>query len=271
MKRTICLVLIFLVAQLLSSLVVLFFFNLPGLLQEGCLEMDVLATSPAAVSIALWLNAIMVWTAMTLLRWTDRKSFRLMGYGGKVYGAVLFGMLPVIFLVNLLVESFTLEDLNELLFNKLVHHPLGVLALVAMGPFTEELVFRMGIQRHLMRHRMHPWVAIAVASVVFGVVHGNPAQIPGAVLFGLVLGWLYWRSGTIWMPIAAHAFNNFVGVVMIWWTGADSTLCELCGGPVVAACVALLAVACVYAVYRYLDVCLPVRPSSFAGKEKNDA
>ena len=271
MKRTVCLVLIFLLAQLLSSLAVLFFFNLPALLQDGHLEMGVLAESPTAISVSLILNAVVMWAVMTLLRWTDRRSFRWQGYGWKLYVIVLLGMVPVIFLVNLLLESLALEDWNAAVFGRMVRHPLGVLALVLVGPFMEELVFRMGIQHHLMRHRMHPWVAIAVSSVIFGVVHGNPAQVPGAILFGVVLGWLYWRSGTIWMPIAAHAFNNFVGVAMIWWTGADSTLCELCGGPVVAACVALLAAACVYAVYRYLDVCLPVRPSSFAGKEKNDA
>lgn len=39
-------------------------------------------------------------------------------------------------------------------------------------------------------------------ALIFGVIHLNPAQIPGAALFGLILGWLYWRSGTIWIPVA---------------------------------------------------------------------
>ena len=230
MRRTICLVLIFLLAQLLSSLAVLFFFNLPGLLQDGCLEMGVLAESPVAISVSLMLNAAIVWGVMALLRWTDRKSFRLQGHGWKVYVIALLGML------------------------------------VLVGPFMEELVFRMGIQRHLMRHRMHPWVAIAVSSVIFGVIHGNPAQIPGAVLFGVVLGWLYWRSGTIWMPVAAHAFNNLVGVAAIWFTDPQTTLCDLCGGAGVAALCALVALLGCYVVYRYLDGYFPDRMPLFNGK-----
>ena len=99
----------------------------------------------------------------------------------------------------------------------------GVLAIVLVGPVTEELVFRMGIQRHLIRHRMRPWMAILLSALIFGAVHGNPAQIPGAVVFGWVLGWLYWRSGTIWIPVAAHVFNNFVGVAMIWCTEDTDT------------------------------------------------
>ncbi len=267
MKRTVCLVLIFLLAQLLSSLAVLFFFNLPALLQDGHLEMGVLAESPTAISVSLILNAVVMWAVMTLLRWTDRRSFRWQGYGWKLYVIVLLGMVPVIFLVNLLLESLALEDWNAVVFGRMVRHPLGVLALVLVGPFMEELVFRMGIQRHLMRHRMHPWVAIAVSSVIFGVVHGNPAQVPGAILFGVVLGWLYWRSGTIWMSIAAHVFNNLVGVVMIWLTGTDSTLLDLCGGAGTAVLCALVALLGVYAVYRYLDGCFPRQMQSpFIGK-----
>ena len=140
MKRTVCLVLIFLLAQLLSSLAVLFFFNLPALLQDGHLEMGVLAESPTAISVSLILNAVVMWAVMTLLRWTDRRSFRWQGYGWKLYVIVLLGMVPVIFLVNLLLESLALEDWNAAVFGRMVRHPLGVLALVLVGPFMEELV-----------------------------------------------------------------------------------------------------------------------------------
>ena len=46
MKRTVCLVVIFLLAQVLSSLAVLFFFNLSDLLHEGRLDVNALAASP---------------------------------------------------------------------------------------------------------------------------------------------------------------------------------------------------------------------------------
>ena len=49
MKRTVCLVIIFLLAQVLSSLVVLFFFNLSDLLHEGRLDVNALASSPSVI------------------------------------------------------------------------------------------------------------------------------------------------------------------------------------------------------------------------------
>ena len=193
MKRTVCLVIIFLLAQVLSSLVVLFF-NLSDLLHEGRLDVNALATSPSALGISLLLNGAVVWAVMTLLRWTDRKSFRFGQIKWPVYVGVVLWMLPVIFIVNLLLETLTLEDLNKDVFATLVYNPWGVLAIVLVGPVTEELVFRMGIQRHLIRHRMRPWMAILLSALIFGAVHGNPAQIPGAVVFGWVLGWLRERA-----------------------------------------------------------------------------
>mgnify|MGYP003377058009 CR=1 FL=1 len=150
MKRTICLVIIFLLAQVLSSLVVLFFFNLSDLLHEGRLDVNALAASPSALGISLLLNGVVVWAVMTLLRWTDRKSFRFGQIKWPVYAGVVLWMLPVIFIVNLLLETLTLEDLNKDVFATLVYNPWGVLAIVLVGPVTEELVFRMGIQRHLI-------------------------------------------------------------------------------------------------------------------------
>ena len=268
MRRAVCLVCIFLASQLLASMVVMFFFNLPGLLREGRLDLDA-GASPAALGLSLMLSAALVWAVMTLLRWTDRKGFRPKNYGWPVYGTLVLWMVPVIFLVNLLLEAFALEDLNAETFLRMAYDPWGILALVVAGPFTEELVFRMGIQRHLMRHDMRPWVAIALAGLIFGVIHGNPAQIPGAVLFGLVLGWLYWRSGTIWTSVAAHMFNNFVGVVMIWCTGdAGYTLVELCGGVWTAVALAVVALVLAYVGGRSLDRMFVM---SSVGKETDSA
>lgn len=254
MKRTVCLVLIFLLSQLLSSMVALFFFNLPNLLQASRLDVNVLAVSSTAVSVSLFLTGALVWAIMTLLHWTDWKGFRNRGLDWRVYLTVIAGMLPVIFLVNLLLELFSLEDVNRDIFSKLIYNPWGVLSLVLAGPFTEELVFRMGIQRHLMRHRMHPWVAITVTSLIFGIIHWNPAQIPGAIAFGMVLGWLYWRSGSFWISFAAHAMNNLTGVVLTRCTGnMDITMTDLCGEACPMAVWAIAALGLGYFAYRHLD------------------
>ncbi len=55
--------------------------------------------------------------------------------------------------------------------------------------------------------------AIIVSSIIFGIMHGNFQQIPFAFLVGLVLAYITIKSGSIWLAIGVHAFNNALSVV----------------------------------------------------------
>ena len=54
--------------------------------------------------------------------------------------------------------------------------------------------------------------AIIVSSNVFGIMHGNFQQMPFAFLVGLILAYITIKTGTLWVSVAIHAFNNFVSV-----------------------------------------------------------
>lgn len=56
--------------------------------------------------------------------------------------------------------------------------------------------------------------AIIVSSVIFGVMHSNFQQMPFAFLVGLVLGFITVKSGSIWVAVFIHAFNNLISVLM---------------------------------------------------------
>lgn len=55
--------------------------------------------------------------------------------------------------------------------------------------------------------------ALIVSSIVFGLLHGNFEQIPFAFLVGLVLGFIRIKTGSVWICVLVHAFNNLVSVV----------------------------------------------------------
>ncbi len=55
--------------------------------------------------------------------------------------------------------------------------------------------------------------ALIVSSAVFGIMHGNFEQIPFAFLVGLVLGLIRIKTGSLWVCILVHGFNNLVSVV----------------------------------------------------------
>ena len=83
--------------------------------------------------------------------------------------------------------------------------------LVVMAPVTEELMFR-GLFLHRLSESHGRIHAILGSALFFGVFHLLPWQVIGATLIGIYLGWLVTRTGSILMPIAAHAFFNLVPV-----------------------------------------------------------
>ncbi|MDY2777416.1 MAG: CPBP family intramembrane glutamic endopeptidase [Collinsella sp.] len=52
------------------------------------------------------------------------------------------------------------------------------------------------------------WAANFMQALAFGVLHMNGVQGGYAFILGLILGWVYWRTGNLWYPIALHFAVN---------------------------------------------------------------
>lgn len=102
-----------------------------------------------------------------------------------------------------------IEDQQE----QLLSNYWGYLVIGLLAPLAEEIVFRGAILRTLL-DRVTPWGAIALSAVLFALIHMNPAQIPYAFLAGLLLGWMYWRTGSILPGMAYHWANNSVAYIL---------------------------------------------------------
>lgn len=83
---------------------------------------------------------------------------------------------------------------------------LGI-AVVAIAPLSEELFFRGLIFRGLRGYwRLLP--ALAVSGLLFGAFHGNVSVLVPFAFIGALFAWGYERSGSLWIPILAHALVN---------------------------------------------------------------
>jgi membrane protease YdiL (CAAX protease family) len=91
--------------------------------------------------------------------------------------------------------------------------PLGTLWLVTViaAPVLEEVLFR-GVLLHRFAARWGVRRAAVASSLLWGVMHANPVAI---TVFGLLLSALYVRTGSLWLPIAAHALNNAVPMALL--------------------------------------------------------
>ena len=84
----------------------------------------------------------------------------------------------------------------------------GALFVVVSGPIIEEICFRGLLLDGLLKTRCRPWVAIIISAVAFGLFHGLWAPFVTATLFGILAGWLYWRTGSIIPGLIIHIANN---------------------------------------------------------------
>ena len=155
----------------------------------------------------------------------------------KKASLAIVGALMGIIAANLLNEKLDLPNLIEAEMGALCHTFWGVLAITIIGPIVEELVFREGIIGYLIRRGQHRWVAIIFSSLMFGIIHLNPAQVPFAFIMGIVLGVVYVKSHSIVLTSIIHILNNTIAVVEIIILGEranDLSYAELLGGSGIA-------------------------------------
>lgn len=117
---------------------------------------------------------------------------------------------------------------------------------VVIGPFTEELVFRGFVQR-IFHRNMEGWLAVILASIVFGLAHFSPTLLPGAAFAGLVFGYFFWRTGNLVYPIVGHAVYNLSSLLrLVGASEADLRAAEYALPPVLWTAVSLLGLAAVF-------------------------
>ncbi len=117
------------------------------------------------------------------------------------------------FALNIFVQWFPLENTLETEFSELSHTILGALSISLFGPVLEEVLFRGAIQGYILRKFGKPWLAIVLASLVFGIIHWNPVQVVYATLLGFIFGWLYYRTGSLLSVIVGHVLNNSIATL----------------------------------------------------------
>jgi len=176
-----------------------------------------------------------------LMKWSpvSRTYLRSRPWGVLAWIVVLaFGLvLPAQGLQDAL--GLTMDDAQADALRQLISEPAGFLVLCILAPLSEEMVMRGAVLRSLLKllKGKSAWVAIVLSAMIFGALHGNVAQMVNATLMGLLLGWMYWRSGSIVPGLVFHCVNNTIAwaVSSIYPHLADATLVEMFGGSTSAA------------------------------------
>src|SRR5262249_26825209 len=100
-----------------------------------------------------------------------------------------------------------------------------VLGLVIMGllpALCEETLFRGGLQNFLTRWTQKPWLAILIVSILFSAVHFSFYGFLPRMFLGIVLGLIYYYTGSLWLSVLAHFFNNAIAVSQFYFSNNTS-------------------------------------------------
>ncbi len=154
----------------------------------------------------------------------------------SIWSDIGFGMLawvvsfPVVAAVDGIMESFNIfvfgnsgpSQLAIEFIMRLVRSPnylmIGVFITIIAAPLIEEFIFRGCLQTY-MRKRFSRMQAILISSLSFAFVHLAPAQGIGNIplfvsifTFGMYLGFVYERQGSLFASFALHATFNALSI-----------------------------------------------------------
>ena len=109
-----------------------------------------------------------------------------------------------------LTEAFLrMDSISDLMFNIVM---IGVLP--AIG---EELIFRGVFQRLFAEWTKNIHWGIVIAAILFSAMHMQFYGFLPRLMLGILLGYLFYWSGSIWVPILGHFVNNATAVIVYYF------------------------------------------------------
>jgi membrane protease YdiL (CAAX protease family) len=110
---------------------------------------------------------------------------------------------------------------------------VNLIVIAVIPAIGEELTFRGIIQKLLNRWFGHPHWAILLTAFLFSAMHVQFLSFIPRFFLGIILGYLFYWSGSIWLTMLVHFINNAVAVVFYYYYygGSVGNFLEKAGTP----------------------------------------
>ncbi len=194
--QTFGILLIWLLCGLLSSLLIFPFFSI-----ESALGMLLVYTLSLIMTIA------------AAMRQRQDFTLKLKKVPPGLIIVVCVSMVGMDIFLDPLLSLIPPSESYQKMLHETVQHPIPFFFMIAVAaPVLEELLFRGVVLNGLLKNYSSP-KGLVFSAFFFGLVHGNWAQGISAFIFGLFVGWIYWKTESIIPGIAAHFSTNFVSFI----------------------------------------------------------
>lgn len=100
---------------------------------------------------------------------------------------------------------------------------LNLVFIAGFAGFGEELFFRGVLQRIFIKMFKSPWAGIIVTAIIFSAIHLQFYGFIPRFILGVLLGLIYWYSGSLWPAILAHFIYDGFFVLLVFLDPALAT------------------------------------------------
>jgi len=178
--------------------------------------------STTTLSIAVMLAGVLTVAVLWKIGMVRLSRQMLQHPGSMGWKASVVAAFSCIIAVDLLSELLRLPDIMAEQFMDMAHNWWGIASIAVVGPVVEEFVFREAILGQMLRGGVDKWSAVVLSALLFGLIHGNPIQIPFAIAVGIIFGLIYYRMRNIVLTSIIHIVNNSIAVLEMNFLAGES-------------------------------------------------
>jgi membrane protease YdiL (CAAX protease family) len=108
--------------------------------------------------------------------------------------------------IKILLSRHTIKDLI-----------LNIICVAGLAAVGEELLFRGMVQRLLIKMFKSPWAGIIVTAIIFSAIHMQFYGFLPRFILGVLLGAIYWYSGSLWVAMVAHFVYDALLIIVAYF------------------------------------------------------
>lgn len=90
----------------------------------------------------------------------------------------------------------------------------NILVLAVLAGICEEFLFQGTLQPLMTRWTQNPHIGILITAFIFSVLHFQFYGFIPRVALGVYLGYLFYWSRSLWLPILAHVMHNTLSILV---------------------------------------------------------
>ena len=108
-----------------------------------------------------------------------------------------------------------MSEARKMAMEQMLKGPVWIvlISVSVFAPFFEEWLCRGIILRGLLK-KMKPGWAIVISALIFGLIHMNLWQAIPAFIIGTILGYVYYKTGSLKLTMLMHCVNNTLSVIL---------------------------------------------------------